>query len=116
MSDLGNRRVFAENLQSLISSRGISRRKVSDDLNIPYSSISSWLQADAYPRIDKIELLSKYFNVSKSRLVESNKQSTSTSTVDEALDNLVAFNGKPVSDHDRAVLKGLIESYLSSRD
>ncbi|KRL95198.1 hypothetical protein FC21_GL000785 [Limosilactobacillus equigenerosi DSM 18793 = JCM 14505] len=37
-------------------------------------------------------------------------------TIDEALDNLVAFNGKPVSDHDRAVLKGLIESYLSSRD
>jgi uncharacterized protein (UPF0218 family) len=32
--------------------------------------VASWLQADSYPRIDKIEQMAKYFHVTKSDLVE----------------------------------------------
>lgn len=70
MSDLGNKEVFAANLKSRLYSRGITATKLADDLNIPLTTISNWLRAKAYPRIDKIEMLARYFNCQKSDLVE----------------------------------------------
>lgn len=62
-----------------------------------------------------IEKMSKVFGVTPSYLlaIDDDKKTTS---VDEALDNLVAFDGKPINDHDREVLKGLMESYLKNRE
>lgn len=70
MSDLGNKEIMAKNIQRLMDSRGIDRNKMSDDLNIKYTTLTSWIKGDSYPRIDKIELMARYFDVSKSELVE----------------------------------------------
>lgn len=32
--------------------------------------VTSWINGESYPRIDKIELMAAYFDVSKSELVE----------------------------------------------
>ncbi len=49
----------------------IDRNKLSRDLKISYTTLSDWINAKTYPRIDKIEMLAKYFGVEKSSLVES---------------------------------------------
>lgn len=70
MSDLGNKEIMAKNLKFYMDKYGKDRNDISNDLNIPYTTVTAWVTAETYPRIDKIEMLSNYFNISKSDLVE----------------------------------------------
>ena len=54
---------FAQNLQRLMDEKGVDRKKLCDDLSIKYVTVSSWLEARKYPRIDNMDLLARYFNV-----------------------------------------------------
>lgn len=79
MSDLGNKEIFAKNLQYYMEINNKDRNDLSRDLNLPYTTITSWCKGEFYPRIDKIQLLANYFNIQKADLVES-KNTLSHST------------------------------------
>lgn len=70
MKDLGNKNIMARNLKRLMEERRVSARELSRTLNFPYTTLLSWLKADNYPRIDKIEAMADYFGVLKSDLIE----------------------------------------------
>ena len=70
MSDLGNREVFSRNLKYYMKLYDKSRREVAADLNISYTTFTSWLKGTNYPRIDKIEKLANYFRINKADLIE----------------------------------------------
>lgn len=55
MSDLGNKEIMAQNIQHYMDEWGVSRKELANKLGLSYTTLSSWLQADSYPRIDKIE-------------------------------------------------------------
>ncbi|HDN3486791.1 TPA: helix-turn-helix domain-containing protein [Staphylococcus aureus] len=68
---LGNKEIMAKNISRLMKENNVDRNKLSRDLKISYTTLSDWINAKTYPRIDKIEMLAKYFGVEKSSLVES---------------------------------------------
>lgn len=70
MSGLGNKNIMAENLKYYMTLYNKDRNQVCKDLNIKYSTFSEWINANKYPRIDKIELLADYFGIQKSDLIE----------------------------------------------
>ena len=70
MSGLGNKNIMAENLKYYMALYNKDRNQVCKDLNIKYSTFSEWINANKYPRIDKIELLADYFGIRKSDLIE----------------------------------------------
>lgn len=70
MSDLGNKEIFARNLKHYMDLSNKDRNAVCEVLDIPYTTLSDWLNAKKYPRIDKIEMLANYFNIEKSDLIE----------------------------------------------
>ena len=70
MSDLGNKKIFAKNLNYYMEINKKSRIEVCRDLEIPYSTYTDWCNGNIYPRIDKIEILANYFEIKKSDLVE----------------------------------------------
>lgn len=70
MSGLGNKEIFARNLQQYMDERGLSRIDLSQAIDVPYSTLSEWLTAKKYPRIDKIEKLAFAFGIEKSDLIE----------------------------------------------
>ncbi len=70
MSALGNKDIMAKNIQRLMDLHGKDRNQICKDLNIRYTTLTDWIKGNAYPRIDKIEMLANYFNVKKSELVE----------------------------------------------
>ena len=41
---------------------------------MPYSTLTDWMNANKYPRINNIEKMADYFGVSKSDLIEDFKQ------------------------------------------
>lgn len=54
---LGNR------LNSLIKEKGITKYKLAKDLNVPPSTVRSWINYNINPREPNLEKLAKYFEV-----------------------------------------------------
>ncbi|MCS4487230.1 helix-turn-helix domain-containing protein [Staphylococcus americanisciuri] len=71
---LGNKEIMSKNISRLMKQNNVDRKQLSIDLNVKYTTLSDWINAKTYPRIDKIELLANYFGVSKSDLVEDNEE------------------------------------------
>lgn len=70
MRDIGNKEAMAQNLKRLMGERNITAKEFSKIMGYPYTTLLSWLKADNYPRIDKIEEMARYFGVLKSDLIE----------------------------------------------
>ena len=70
MSDLGNKKILAKNLNYYMEINNKNRQQVSKDLKVPYTTVTSWCKGVFYPRIDKIQQLADYFSINKSDLVE----------------------------------------------
>ena len=70
MRDSSNKRIMADNIIRLMRLHNKTRREICNDLHISYTTFTDWVNANTYPRIDKIEMLANYFGVEKSDLVE----------------------------------------------
>ncbi|MFP5522332.1 LexA family protein [Peptococcus simiae] len=73
-NNLGNKEIMAENIKRYMDTYGVDRNDLCKALSIKYTTLSDWINAKTYPRIDKIEKLANYFNVSKADLVEPEAQ------------------------------------------
>lgn len=82
MKDLGNKTVMAANIKRYMKEKGVNAKELSRALEVPYTTVLSWLKAEYYPRIDKIERMSEYFGILKSDLIE-NKEKPVAMTDDE---------------------------------
>lgn len=100
---------MAKNIQRLMNSHGIDRNKMSDDLNIKYTTLTSWIKGDSYPRIDKIELMARYFGVSKSDLVEEK------SSENEVAQTIAAHIDDDTPDDEREQIINFIENLKRAR-
>ncbi|HEM6404357.1 TPA: helix-turn-helix transcriptional regulator [Streptococcus suis] len=67
---LGNKEVMSNNLKYYMDKKGVDRNQLCSDLDLKYMTVSDWINAKTYPRIDKIELLANYFGINKSDLIE----------------------------------------------
>ena len=70
MSSIGNKEIFARNLKFYLGQTGKTQKEIAEYLQVNPSSVNDWIKAKKYPRIDKIELLSIYFGILKSDLIE----------------------------------------------
>ena len=70
-NNLGNKKDFAENLKYYMSKHGYSSKEIAERIGVKESSVSYWINAVYYPRIDKIEKLANLFHINKANLVES---------------------------------------------
>lgn len=70
MSNLGNKEIFAENLNYYIEKSGKTQRELCELVGVATSTFNDWTKARKYPRIDKIEILADLFGIRKSDLIE----------------------------------------------
>ena len=76
-SDLRN--IFCINLNRLMRENGTSQKELSDYMSVSPTSINNWVKGYKIPRMDKIDLLCKYFKVRRADLLE-NESSVNTHT------------------------------------
>ena len=69
-----NKDILAKNLRKYIRMSGKDRKDIARDLGLPYSTLTDWVNANKYPRINNIEKMAEYFGVSKSDLIEDFEQ------------------------------------------
>lgn len=65
-----NKEILAKNLRKYIALSGKDRKEIARALGLPYSTLTDWVNANKYPRINNIEAMATYFGVSKSDLIE----------------------------------------------
>ena len=70
MTGIGNKKVFAKNLNRYMQLNNKSRNDICEALGFKYSTVSEWATGKKYPRMDKVEMLANYFGVLKSDLIE----------------------------------------------
>lgn len=111
MKDIGNKPVMSANIRRYMEEKGINAKELSKAINVPYTTVLSWIKADYYPRIDKIEMMSDYFGCLKSDLIEDKTKQpveNELSAVKRALFDLI----EELSENEAAVLLASLKSGL----
>lgn len=104
---LGNKEVMARNIQYFLNKTGMTQAELAEKLGVNKSTISTWIAAKKYPRIDKIEIMANLFKVNKSDLVEYKDH-------DKRHDYIVFDNGKQIDLSDLPVsVREDIEEYVA---
>lgn len=65
-----SKEVFARNLRYYMDSLGKTQKELAEIVGVSAPTVNDWLKAKKYPRIDKIEIMSNYFGILKSDLIE----------------------------------------------
>lgn len=111
-----NKDVLYNRIKTLADKQNLSIRRLEEKLGFGNGVINRWRKTT--PGIDKVEAVANFFGVTTDYLLgrESKADMVHNMTVDEALGTVMSFDGKPVTDHDKKVMKDLLESYLRNRD
>lgn len=70
MNKKEQRKIFANNLISLLKINNKTRKNISEDLNIAYSRVCDWSRARTFPTEPELRLLSNYFSTTTEQLID----------------------------------------------
>ena len=70
MSEHEYAKIIAKNLRNIMFDAQKTQADLSRDLKISKATISSWMNGTRIPRMDKIDLLCHYFNVTRQEIME----------------------------------------------
>lgn len=65
-----SKEVFARNLKRYMEARGKTQKELAEIVGVSAPTMNDWIKGKKYPRIDKIEILARYFGILKSDLIE----------------------------------------------
>lgn len=81
MGDEYYRKIFSKNLTYYMSLNNKSQIDLINDLSLNKSAVSTWCNGTRLPRMDKVDLLAKYFKINRSNLIEERRSETQKHTV-----------------------------------
>ncbi|MCV2499508.1 helix-turn-helix transcriptional regulator [Melissococcus plutonius] len=101
-----------DRLRHLCEKNGISINDLEDKIGIGKNSLYSWKKN--IPKGTNLLKVADYFNVSTDYLLGRTdnpgvKDGDTTNDLDEMLDNVMSFDGKPMTDHDREVIRAFLK-------
>ena len=117
MSDSGNKEVIAQNIKHFMKLHGKTRKEMCEAIGVKYSTFSDWVNANKYPRIDKIEMMANYFGIEKSDLIEKHsnepkKELTALSENDRKIQPYTN-NGAIITDTKKPAINRLVSFILA---
>lgn len=91
MSEKEYAKIIARNLRNIAFNAGKTQADISRDLQINKATVSSWMNGTRIPRMDKIDLLCHYFNVTRSAIMEAGDGSDESYYMDPDSRDLAQF-------------------------
>lgn len=70
MTDIEQKKIFAKNLNALLSTRNKTQKEVADAISVSPQTFNTWCQGIALPRMGKVQRLADYFHIEKSALID----------------------------------------------
>lgn len=107
-------------IKDLANEKGVSLSELERTIGISNGSISKWEKSS--PKADTLQKVANYFGVSVDYLLGSTNnryyglsEERKEMTVEQALKSVMSYDGKPMTDNDREILKGIIEAYMDKK-
>ena len=107
-----------ERVKYLSQKRNKSLKQVAADLGFSENAFYKWNKQS--PKAETLQKVAQYFGVSTDYLLGRTENPMGglsgkpQFTVEEALESVMSSDGKPLTEHDRKVLTGIIEAYLEN--
>lgn len=70
MNEKEQKEIFSENLNRFLAIYDKSQKEVADAIGVSPQTFNTWCKGIAIPRMGKVELLSNYFHVPKTGLID----------------------------------------------
>ncbi|HHY21623.1 MAG TPA: helix-turn-helix transcriptional regulator [Bacilli bacterium] len=105
-----------ERIKLLAKKKGKNLKEVALELDFGENAFYKWKKSS--PSAENIKKVADYFDVSVDYLLETTNNPVKPKenlTVEEALDSVMSYDGKPLTDNDREVLRRIIEGYLNTK-
>lgn len=108
-----------DRVKEISKKRGLSLAQLNEKAGFKQNVIYSWKTKT--PSIDKVESVAKVLGVSVDYLLgktekEEPVNDTRDMEIEEALNSVRMYQGKPISDAQRETMKGIIRAYLDAQD
>ncbi len=110
--------MLSERLKSLRLEAKITQKEISDKLKISQPSYAQWEKGIRVPNIERLQELSKILNTSTDYLLGNTDNKNSTKFEDDlekSLNTARAFSGKPISEHDREVMREILTEMFKDK-
>lgn len=108
-------KIFAANLNRLMEDRGENLTQLSDRIGVAYSTVSDWQHGRKMPRSGSLQKLADHFGVNITYLTSNHSGSSDNQPVD-LLDGVRMYNGKPINDQEKDMIKALLDAYRKGDD
>lgn len=104
-----------ERIRMLAKEKNISIRELEHQLGFSNGLLRSWTVSTNSASLEKV---ADYFGVTTDYLLGRTKDPVKTldQEINEALDKSVGTSGKPITDNDREIIKGMIEAYIKNKE
>lgn len=94
----------------------MSQFQLAKTLNIATSTLGMYETNKRKPNMEMLEKLADFFGVSIDYLLGRETSDKSDIDLDKAIDNAMSFDGKPVTEHDRKMMKQLWKAYMAGKE
>lgn len=102
-----------EIIKTLANGRKMTVAELERKLDLSNGSVSKW--AKSTPNSKYLEKVADYFDVSVDYLLGRSAKQVEFD-LDKAIDNAMSFDGKPVTEHDRKMMKHLWKAYMAGKE
>lgn len=104
---------ISEMIKRLRNRENYTQKELATALQVKPTTVSGWEIGRNEPSVDMIQRMAKFFNVTADYLLGvSSSNDDNESDLSKALNAARSFDGKPLTDHDRKVVKGILQSYF----
>lgn len=109
---------LASRIKNARKEKHYTQKELASLLHVKPATVSGWEVGRNEPSLNMLNELANVLDVSFEYLAgvkTAPADRVHNMTVDEALGTIMSFDGKPVTDHDKKVMKDLLESYLRNK-
>ena len=114
------KKTISSKLNELLNLKNAKKADINKATKIPSSTLTDYFKGRSLPSPENVEKLAKFFNVDKSeidpRFSTSNEEHNVTNNdLNKMLDNARSFDGKPMSSHDREIIRAYLKGLYSGK-
>ena len=106
-----------ERIDELAKKQKISVFDLSLKLGMGRNAIYQWKKS--VPNVEAVQKVADYFNVSVDYLLDRDDNKSPKNGLDTKLermmDNAMSYDGKPISDEDRPIIKAILKAYFDNK-
>lgn len=109
--------MFIERLKKLRKKEKLTQKDIATFLNISQPAYQQFESGKKKMNLETMEKLADYFNVSTDYLLGKTDipEPESDIDLDSAIDSSVAYDGTPITDNDREIIKDFLKDYFANK-